>query len=63
MAVITFGLFAQTVLNIGTTIRTDLGISVDSSNTAVSITALFSGMFIVVLGSFGTGMAVLKPQR
>ena len=35
LAVITFGLFAQAVINMATTIRTDLGISVNASNIAV----------------------------
>lgn len=63
LAVITFGMFAQTVLNIATTIRTDLEISVDASNTAVSLAALFSGLFIVVLGSFGDRFGRIKITK
>lgn len=63
LAVLTFGMFAQTILNIATNIRTDLGISVDASNTAVSIAALFSGMFIVVLGGLGDRFGRLKITK
>ena len=50
LAVVTFWLFAQTTLNVAPTIRADLHISESLSNIAVSITALFSGIFIVVAG-------------
>jgi DHA2 family multidrug resistance protein-like MFS transporter len=48
--VLAFWLFAQTTLNIAPTIGADLGVSTSVMNTAVSITALFSGIFIVVIG-------------
>src|SRR4051794_22719890 len=51
LAVITFWLFAQTTLNIAPAIRADLKISDSVNNIAVSITALFSGIFIVVAGN------------
>ncbi len=63
LAVLTFGMFAQAILNIATTIRTDLGISVDVSNTAVSLAALFSGMFIVVLGGLGDRIGRIKITK
>jgi DHA2 family multidrug resistance protein-like MFS transporter len=50
LAVITFWLFAQTTLNVAPAMRDDLRISASASNLAVSITALFSGIFIVVAG-------------
>src|SRR5690242_5850618 len=50
LAVITFWLFAQTTLNVAPAMRTDLRITESISNIAVSITALFSGIFIVVAG-------------
>jgi DHA2 family multidrug resistance protein-like MFS transporter len=50
LAVITFWLFAQTMLNIASTLRNELQISESLSNIAVNITALFSGIFIVVAG-------------
>ena len=51
LAVVTFWLFAQTTLNIAPAMRDDLRISESVNNIAVSITALFSGIFIVVAGS------------
>lgn len=50
LAVITFWLFAQTTLNVAPVIRDDLRISTATSDLAVSITALFSGIFIIVAG-------------
>lgn len=63
LAVITFGLFAQTILNIATTIRTDLGIDVNASNIAVSLAALFSGIFIVLFGGFGDKFGRIKITK
>ena len=53
LGVITFWLFAQTTLNIAPTMQAELGITENWSNIAVSITALFSGIFIVVMGGLG----------
>ena len=48
--VLAFWLFAQTTLNIAPAMARDLGIETSIMNIAVSITALFSGIFIVVIG-------------
>ena len=60
--VLAFWLFAQTTLNISPVMAADLGIETSVMNIAVSITALFSGIFIVVIGSladrFGRVMMV-----
>lgn len=53
LAVVTFWLFAQTTLNVAPTMRDVLHITNSASNIAVSITALFSGIFIVVAGRIG----------
>jgi DHA2 family multidrug resistance protein-like MFS transporter len=50
LGVLAFWLFAQTVLNIAPEMAADLGVQTSVMNIAVSITALFSGIFIVVLG-------------
>ncbi|MDR7871184.1 MAG: MFS transporter [Tissierellaceae bacterium] len=63
LSVITFWLFAQTTLNIAPTIRTDLGIDDNTSNIAVSITALFSGIFIVVIGGLGDKFGRIKITK
>ena len=43
--------------------QTDLGIDVNTTNIAVSITALFSGIFIVVIGVWGISLVVLKRKK
>ncbi len=48
--VITFWLFAQAIVNIVPTVQKDLGVSMGTLNIAISLTALFSGMFIVAAG-------------
>ncbi|HLU37264.1 MAG TPA: MFS transporter [Thermomicrobiales bacterium] len=48
--VLGFWLFAQTTLNISPVMAEDLGVETSVMNIAVSITALFSGIFIVVVG-------------
>lgn len=63
LGVITFWLFAQTTLNIAPTMREDLGIDVNISNNAVSITALFSGIFIVVIGSLSDHFGRVKTTK
>ena len=50
LGVLAFWLFAQTTLNISPTMAADLGVQMSVMNIAVSITALFSGIFIVVMG-------------
>lgn len=50
LGVITFWLFAQTTLNIAPDMGRDLGLGSSTMNITVAITALFSGIFIVVLG-------------
>lgn len=63
LSVLTFALFSQTIINLAPTVRTDLGIDVASSNLAVSITALFSGMFVVLLGGLSDRFGKLKMIR
>lgn len=48
--VLAFWLFAQTTLNIAPVMAEELGTEPSIMNIAVSITALFSGIFIVVIG-------------
>lgn len=50
LGVLNFWLFAQTMLNIAPSVGADLGARPSVMNIAVSITALFSGIFIVVFG-------------
>src|ERR1051325_2381575 len=60
LGVITFWLFAQTTLNVAPTMRDELRISESLINIAVSITALFSGIFIVVAGSLADRLGRVK---
>ena len=48
--VITFWLFAQSMVNVVPAIQEDLGISLGVLNIAISLTALFSGIFVVAAG-------------
>ncbi|WP_409272770.1 MFS transporter [Neobacillus sp. SCS-31] len=48
--VITFWLFAQAMVNVVPAVQKDLGISLGMLNVGISLTALFSGMFIVAAG-------------
>jgi len=50
LGVLAFWLFAQTTLNIAPAMAADLEVATNVMNIAVSITALFSGIFIVVIG-------------
>lgn len=50
LGVLAFWLFAQTTLNIAPVMAAELRVQQSFMNIAVSITALFSGIFIVVIG-------------
>ncbi|MDQ3871154.1 MAG: MFS transporter [Chloroflexota bacterium] len=60
LGVLAFWLFAQTTLNIASTMAGDLGIQTSVMNIAVSITALFSGIFIVVIGGLADRLGRVK---
>jgi DHA2 family multidrug resistance protein-like MFS transporter len=60
LGVLAFWLFAQTTLNIASTMATDLGLQMNVMNIAVSITALFSGIFIVVVGGLADRIGRVK---
>ncbi|RTZ47687.1 MFS transporter [Candidimonas sp. SYP-B2681] len=63
MGVIAFWLFAQTTLNIAPDMSRDLGISANTMNIAVAITALFSGIFIIVMGGLADRVGRMKILR
>lgn len=48
--VITFWLFAQSMVNVIPSVQSDLDISLGTLNIAISLTALFSGIFVVAAG-------------
>ena len=60
LAVTTFGLFAQTMLNVAPTMRDELRLGESLINIAVSVTALFSGIIIVVAGSLADRFGRVK---
>ena len=60
LGVLAFWLFAQTTLNIAPDMAADLGIATSVMNIAVSITALFSGIFIVVVGGLADRVGRVK---
>ena len=60
LGVLAFWLFAQTTLNIAPAMAADLGIPTNVMNIAVAITALFSGIFIVVVGGLADRIGRVK---
>lgn len=58
--VLAFWLFAQTTLNINVDMARELGMEQSVMNIAVSITALFSGIFIVVVGGLADRVGRVK---
>ena len=60
LAVITFWLFAQTTMNIGPLMAEDVGMPMEIMNIAISLSALFSGMFIVMWGGMGDKIGLKK---
>src|SRR4051794_30405506 len=63
LAVVTFWLFAQTTLNVAPAMRADLQIAEGVSNIAVSITALFSGILIVVAGGLSDRLGRVRLTK
>lgn len=63
LGVLAFWLFAQTTLNINVVMAKDLQMETTVMNIAVSITALFSGIFIVVMGGLADRVGRLKIIR
>lgn len=60
LAVLTFWLFANSMLNIAPLMSRDLGIGANSINIAVSLAALFSGIFVVVFGGLADQLGRAK---
>jgi MFS transporter, DHA2 family, multidrug resistance protein len=58
--VLAFWLFAQTTLNIAPAMAAELVVTTNVMNIAVSITALFSGIFIVVVGGLADRVGRVK---
>ena len=52
MSVLTFWLFAQSVINVVPAMQNSLDIALETLTLAVSLSALFSGCFVVACGGF-----------
>jgi DHA2 family multidrug resistance protein-like MFS transporter len=63
LGVLAFWLFAQTTLNINVDMAKDLRMESSLMNIAVSITSLFSGIFIVVMGGLADRVGRLRIIR
>ncbi|AYH44991.1 MFS transporter [Azoarcus sp. DN11] len=63
MGVLNFWLFAQTTLNVAPDMQKDLGLDASMMNIAVAITALFSGIFTVVLGGLADAIGRVRLVR
>ena len=60
LGIITYWLFAQALLNTVPDIQKDLGMDVSTIGIGISITALFSGIFVVVAGGFVDRFGAVK---
>jgi DHA2 family multidrug resistance protein-like MFS transporter len=58
MSVLTFWLFAQSVINVVPAMKNSLTISLETLTLAVSLSALFSGCFVVACGDLPTSLGV-----
>jgi DHA2 family multidrug resistance protein-like MFS transporter len=60
LGIITYWLFAQALLNTVPDIQKDLGMDVSTIGIGISITALFSGIFVVIAGGFVDRFGAVK---
>ena len=60
LAVLTFWLFANSMMNVSPVMSESLGVDDNSMNIAVSLAALFSGIFIVVIGGLADSVGRVK---
>lgn len=63
LAVLTFWLFANAMMNVSPRMTVDLGVSRNTINMAVSLAALFSGVFVVVFGGLADSLGRVKVLR
>ncbi len=60
LAVLTFWLFANSMMNVSPVMTEALGMDANTMNIAVSLAALFSGIFIVVIGGLADSIGRVK---
>src|SRR5690554_3851624 len=58
-----FWLFAQTMLNVAPVVGADLGVGAGAMNTAVALTSLFAGIFVVVMGGLADRVGRVRITR
>lgn len=63
ISVTTFWLFAQSLLTVMPAVQSDLGVPASVSTLAMSLAALFSGMFIVAGGGFSDRLGCVRILR
>ena len=63
LGVLTFWLFAQSTLNIAPDMQRDLGLNAGTTNSAVALAALFSGIFVVVMGGLADRFGRMRILR
>lgn len=63
LGVMSFWLFAQTMLNIAPVVGADLGVGTGAMNTAVALTSLFAGIFVVVMGGLADRVGRVRITR
>ncbi len=63
LAVLTFWLFANSMMNVSPVMIEALGVDANTMNIAVSLAALFSGIFIVVIGGLADSVGRVKTFR
>lgn len=63
LGLLSFWLFGMTMLNVNVVMNQDLGLPNSSLNLAVSITALFSGMTVVIFGGLADKIGRVKITR
>lgn len=63
LSVLTFWLFANSMMNVAPVMGESLGIETNTMNIAVSLAALFSGIFVVVIGGFADSVGRVKIFR
>ncbi|MDD3738703.1 MAG: MFS transporter [Lentimicrobiaceae bacterium] len=63
LAVLTFWLFANSMMNVSPVMTEALGMDANTMNIAVSLAALFSGIFIVVIGGLADSIGRVKTFK
>lgn len=63
LGVLTFWLFANSMMNVGQQMAKDLAMDANTMNIAVSLAALFSGIFVMVAGGLADSIGRVKILR